>query len=557
MLSKYTNLSSSFLAIFVLMLIASCAKPITSPLYMQFKRVEAFLPTDKEEKAHSMTLNEVVKYQQKIDTIRPEKKQEEKVDDGMKSFALQEVSVVANRPKIKISNIRNGMVTLKFMISVPKIFANKDWRVVLSPKLMNGDKVQDMKPVVLSGENFAKMQEIQYAKFAKFDSAFVDKSKYDSVFFDKEKHTTYMKDLERLYLSEYKIRHKNLIDYIEWRKLMEERYAYFSTIYKGNYKQKLQNKSIDLLYDKYKEDLYEDDTTETSQEYKETIEKLSDSIAIKNLEIGLKDINILPKFRKFYNNNINQYNLEFKNVSEKDSINFAKHSYKEHDIAKNELLYNDRDRYFDNIVSLKKIDNAKMEFKLSPDTALTFLYTEDIPVTEDLAKKLFITMDTRVLAVDKSSWAQKGLDTLSFVVTGLNDLADDSLLEAYKYNEKYYNDYKAGLDRLKVRDYTGALTILRYYPDYNATIALFALGMNDKALELVNKIPQTGKSLYLKSMILARLNQIDEAKNTLKEAVRKESFLGYKADAEPELAKLFEDKEFIIEIQEIADGLDF
>ncbi len=563
MSSKYIKSSILLLALMIIVILNSCSKGITSSdtltssLYMQHKRIEAFLPTDKEEKALSTTINEVVKYQQKIDTIRPEKKKEENTDDEVKSFALQEVSVVADRPKIKISNIRNGMVTLKFMISVPKIFANKDWRVLLSPKLINGDKTHNMKPVVLFGENFAKEQESQYNKFAKFDSTFVDKSKYDSLFFDNKKHTKYMKDLESLYLNEYELEYKNLMDYIQWRKTMEERNAYFNIIYQAKYRQGLHNKALSLLSKKYKEDLFGDDTTNTSQKYKDVLDKLSDSIASKEKYNLIKENNVLPKFKRFYENNITPENIEFKTVSEKDSLNFAKHTYKEKDIVKNELIHNDKDRYFDNMVFLKKIDSAKMEIKLAPDSALTLLYTEDIPVTEDLSKKLFITMDTRVLAIDRSSWAQKGIDTLSFVVTGLNDLADDSLLEAYKYNEKYYNDYKAGLDRLKVRDYTGALTILRYYPDYNATIALFALGMNDKALELVNKIPQTGKSLYLKSMILVRLNQIDEAKNTLKEAVRKESFLGYKADAEPELAKLFEDEKFKTEIQEIADGLDF
>lgn len=534
-----------------------CSKPLTTALFMQSKRVEIYLPTAKEEKNQSSVIAENVTYKQKIDTIKPENNNSENSkQDGIKSLNLQEVVITSNRPKIKISNIRNGKITLNFLMSIPEVFMNDKYRVSVYPKLINGDSVMDMNPIVFIGSEFKKKQDKEYAKIKIEDSLTVAKMKYDSVFFCNKKHSYFMSHLQKRYLRDYYKRYDKMKDYIRWNSIMQERFMHFNALYEGRYNQRNADKALDVLDDIYNAMIAKKDTTKLSLKYKEISSKeYTDSV--KNIYSRKITRDIVPeRFLDIYCEYPSTDSIKNFSTTELDSIKIAKQLYDYVAIAKNEQFNNNREKIIESI-RFKRIDSIKEMINIEPYKSKVIMYSEDVPVTESLSKNLKLVIDTKVMATDLSTWKQKGIDTLSFIVTGLNDLADTTMLEAYKYNQQYYDDYKAGLERLKVRDYTGALTILRFYPDYNASVCLVALGMNDKALELLNKIPETGKSLYLKSIVLVRLNRIDEAKKALEDACRKESFLGYKADIEPELSKLFEDEDFSSKIQNIADGIDF
>lgn len=532
-----------------------CNKPLTSSIFMQSKRVEIYLPTATEEKNNSSIVAENVSFKQKIDTIKPTNVDTANVKDGVKSLKLQEVVVTSNRPKIKISTIRNGHITVNFLVSVPEVFMNDNYRVVLSPKLISGDSLIDMKPFVFVGKNFKKKQDEEQYKLKLGDSLTVDKFKYDSVFFLTNKHAYFMNHLQKRYLRDYYKRYAKMKDYIRWNNIMQERFTYFNAIKEGRFNQRNANRSLDALDDIYNATIAKKDTTKFVLKYK-TISSQEYTDSLRNLYSRKISKDITPsRFADIYSEYPSTDNIKNFSTTERDSVKIAKHMYDYIAIAKNEMFRNNKKRIMDNM-RFTAIDPVKDKVMIEPKKAATVMYSEDIPVTENLAKNLKVVVDTKVLATDLSTWKQNSIDTLSFIVTGMNDLADTTMVEAYKYNQQYYNDYKAGLDRLKVRDYTGALTILRFYPDYNAAVCLVALGTNDKALELLNKIPETGKSLYLKAIVLSRLNKIEEAKSTLENACRKESFLGYKADIEPELAKLFEDEKYKKKIQDIADGIE-
>lgn len=547
----------SIIIISLLISFFGCSKPLTTALFMQSKRVEIYLPTAKEEKGQSSIIAENVTYKQKIDTIKPENKDLENAkQDGIKSLDLKEVVITSNRPKIKVSNIRNGKISLNFLMSIPEVFMNDRYRVAVYPKLINGDSLVDLKPVVFIGKEFQNKQDKELAAFKLEDSITVSKMKYDSVFFYNKKHSYFMTHLQKRYLRDYYKRYDKMKDYIRWNSIMQERFMHFNALYEGRYNQRKADKALDVLDDIYNAMIAKKDTTKLSLKYNEISSKeYTDSV--KNIYARKITRDIVPeRFQDIYCEYPSMDSVRNFSTTELDSVRIAKQLYDYVSIAKNEQFHNNREKIIANM-HFRAIEPVQEIIDIEPKKATVIMYTEDIPVTENLSKNLKVIVETKVMATDLSTWKQKGIDTLSFVVTGLNDLADTTMLEAYKYNQQYYDDYKAGLDRLKVRDYTGALTILRFYPDYNASVCLVALGMNDKALELLNKIPETGKSLYLKSIVLVRLNRIDEAKKALEDACRKESFLGYKADIEPELSKLFDGEDFGRKIQNIADGIDF
>ena len=53
-------------------------------------------------------LSEIVTYSQKIDTLKREKRDDAKPkDDGIKTHTIEAVTVTAERPRVKISTLRN------------------------------------------------------------------------------------------------------------------------------------------------------------------------------------------------------------------------------------------------------------------------------------------------------------------------------------------------------------------------------------------------------------------------------------------------------------------
>lgn len=550
MKSRYISL-----ALFLLGLSACANKFKTADLYLQSSRPMIYLTSEEEDRAKQGMLQERLSYQHKIDTLQPEKSKEEQPEDGkMRSYELEEFVVTSSRPKIKISTIRNGEISLRFLISVPKTFAREDLRLSFYPKLYSGDSLIKLPALVMQGKAFRAAQEKEYAQFKEQEALVVNPSKYDSLYFDKKKHASEMHKLETKYLKAYAWRYHLQKDYDRWRNVMEQRYTIYNAENMGRQEQRYHQKALKLLEKAYDANLRGEDSTQLMAAYKVLMQPEEKKKFLNANMRTITEKNVPSRFRQIFLSQGRMENIDAKTVTEKDSTLFAEHSYDFRAIARNEERIKNMSTYEDLMIGLKKIPNAKEVLPLEEGKDILYTYEEQIKVTPQLAKKLKLTMESDVFATDRSSWRQADLDTLIFVVTGLNDLADPSLAEVYKENPTYYSDYKAGLERLAVRDYEGALTILRYYPDYNAAIGLVGLGMNDKALELLEKLPETGKSLYLKAIVLSRLNRLPEAKTTLRHAVEKESFLGYKAETEPEFAHLMQDEAFREELIALADG---
>ena len=97
-------------------MLASCGEPMTKKLFFQSQRPQVLLPTEKEEQAGRMgQLSEIVTYQQKVDTLKRTNKALDSVqkgDDGIKTFSIKEVTITAERPRVKISTLRKGKVSL-------------------------------------------------------------------------------------------------------------------------------------------------------------------------------------------------------------------------------------------------------------------------------------------------------------------------------------------------------------------------------------------------------------------------------------------------------------
>lgn len=548
-MNKYKYLKYSVAWAATLGLLFSCSAPITKGLFLQSGRAHIYLPTDKEEK--NGVLAEQVSYQTKVDTIKSIKKP---IDELGAGIDLQTLTVVADRPKVKISTIRNGKINLRFLVTLPKQFMDPRWQVVLTPKLINGEEIQPLPPIVLKGREFSHKQQEEHERYSKFESSIVDSAKYDSVFFNRKKVDRHINRLQRSYLNSYLRDFRKQKAYDRWLRIFQERQMYFNARKTGNYEALINRKALSTLMKSYHMDLYGEDSTGMMRAFSEKYDQKHREKYLESKLIEIKREQVPLAFQTHFERQLTMDSLKNRSVTEKDSIRLAKHTYDFKAIARNESKRKFKDTYRKHIIHFPMIEGANVEDSIKQGRDYVHMYSQDIEVTENLARRLKLVLDTRVTAIDQTSWGQSGIDTLSFIVSGLNDLVDNTLIE--RLSEEQKKDYEQGLKRLAVRDYRGAVEILRFFPDYNSALCLTALGHNDQALKLIEQLTPTGKIEYLRAIIYARRGDWDSAQNSLISAAKLESVLAFKVDVDPEFTKLLEQYPNLTnELIEIADGL--
>jgi tetratricopeptide (TPR) repeat protein len=84
--------------------------------------------------------------------------------------------------------------------------------------------------------------------------------------------------------------------------------------------------------------------------------------------------------------------------------------------------------------------------------------------------------------------------------------------------ETYREDYAEGIRLLREKEYMEALELLAKYADYNTALALVCLGYNDKAEEVLDALPESGRNEYLLAIVKARTERKNEAVKHLQKA---------------------------------------
>ena len=554
------RLTTSLTGLAALLFLGACSKPLTHKLYYQTGRPQALLPTDKEEQAgRAGQLSEIVTYQQRIDTLRKKSSSEAaapKKDDGVKTISLQGVTITAERPKVKISTLRKGMINLTFLVKVPAAFMDDRYQVVLSPTLNAGDTTFKLPPMVLKGKLFAAAQQKELDKVKAFDESIVDSAKYDSAYFKPAKYRRFMRRLQRSYYKANQREIKSFLSYDRWRSITEQRYLRSNAQSKGAYDTRYHDASLRMLRNAYNAYLAGRDSAAVHTRFNEyyTPEREAKILGLK--ERSIQPWNTPRRYRSFVERGWTIDSIQVKTLQERDPLDIAVHTYDFKKIAHNESRRKHQAVYHRNILHFPLIPDAHITEEIKPDQDFVYLYSRDIEVTPKMQRRLRVLMESRVTALDRSIWAQRGLDTLSFVISGINDLVDASLIERWSDKPEAAIEYKQGLERMAARDYKAALEIFRKYPDYNAAVAFAGMGDDERALIVLNQLNSTGKVNYLKALCLARSGKVDEAKKSLREAVKLESFLLYKAQSDSVFAPLFADKSYAKELEALSEDLD-
>ena len=99
-------------------------------------------------------------------------------------------------------------------------------------------------------------------------------------------------------------------------------------------------------------------------------------------------------------------------------------------------------------------------------------------------------------------------------------------------------EYMAGVQAIRDRDYETAIQILRPYQDYNAAVAFCAMDYNASALQILEELPETDQVNYLLAVIYSRQGKDKEAVERYLKACRQTPSYWHRGNLDPEISAL-------------------
>jgi len=99
-------------------------------------------------------------------------------------------------------------------------------------------------------------------------------------------------------------------------------------------------------------------------------------------------------------------------------------------------------------------------------------------------------------------------------------------------------DYMAGVQAIRDRDYETAIQLLRPYKDYNSAVAFCAMDYNASALQILEALPETDQVHYLLAVIYSRQGRDEEAVEHYLKACRITPAYIHRGNLDPEISEL-------------------
>lgn len=530
-----------FLKIFILIgvlpiIVYSCytqrSTMMTERLFMQYKRVNITYPAD--QLNGGGVLSEQVTYTNRPDVNSLTQTAD---DDGRldtnKVYNLSEVTVES---RMRFTSVREGHVNVDFVIRVPKELISHDYRMQLTPELIYGDTTILLEHVVLLGKNFIEKQEKDYQNYDEYLETIIPEDDYSEKFLNKKGISEDMRRRQDLYWELYTKEHQRVAGYWAWHDRTQARYNFFNSRREIRYRDMYHKFQREADYAAIVKMTQRLDTAGTSKAYNERFEKRikRDPYFKINREIVAKTVP--RKYRDIFQSGTRPTAVQNFAVTELDSIKIATHRYFFDEIILNEMKDSLRDEVFQKIVPYPHTENVRYSITLNEPQDFTYLYTQEYPMQPGV-KSMQVHLKGRIDAIDNTGYTLPRTDTLSYLISSLEELADSVLLKQNNID----GEYREGFRLLTRRDYVGAMKILGDYNDYNMALSLACQGYNQQAYALLRRQPQTALVHYLNAIVSSRLSLKTEAVASLEKACELDTSLIYRCMRDTEIKKLISD----------------
>lgn len=403
---------------------------MTRKLFMQSKRATIDLPRTGGIKGPggTMTVSEEVTFTNADNYFEPGSKYSGRNKGAVDLSKDQELGEVVVTARSRFTPERNGKVNIDFVVNVPRELLSDVWRLTLSPEVLADDSVIALPEIVLKGKDFLEKQLQDYDNYQMFLNTLVDKSKYDSMFLDKRGIEEDIRNRQGFYWDLYHKEYQTQVNYEEWKFRNEDKMAY-ETAKKIGRRAELKNQYLRQAFEEINRlQVQGKDTTGVYNKYMARYEKEAQKLPKEWFRPELEEKAIPTKYREIHETGRTLDDLKNHAVTEKDSANIAKYRYEFEKIALNEAAVQRKEDIFKELVRFPLEDKSRLRVDsiADPDKNFTFLYKQDYPVTAGI-KSLRVTMKGKVQAIDYSSYTLPTIDTLSYFISSLVQLADPSL----------------------------------------------------------------------------------------------------------------------------------
>lgn len=377
--------------------------------------------------------------------------------DTSKVYKLSEVVI---KVKSHFAPERDGKVNLDFNIIAPVDILDPNWRLVLVPKLIDGDSICRLDTVVLVGEGFKDKQIGDYEAYEDFLSTIVDPSAYDSLFVNWKSLYKEIHQVQRRNFDDYRNQYDLIRGYENWKKMNEMEFLsmealamrhkkhmyskYWRKAENQVTKNKEKGKVSDGIHEKYDEKYKKD--------YADFLKKMFslhwlDSVDVDlNLHVQkdsiLKRSHVPRRYREIHKKRLTLGDIQAKAFTAEDSAKIAKHHYLIDEIVLNELNMNRKDDIFKEIVEFpyrSSQTGLKIDTVITAEDEIIYHYRQPWSVRPGM-KNLKIVLESRAEAIDRSIFAFPSSDTLTYFIASLSQLADESLITERKKLHKFLFD---------------------------------------------------------------------------------------------------------------------
>lgn len=514
--------------------------PLVKNLFLTTERVEIYHPED--ENGTNNRLSESVESK-----ISEEYESESTIHtdtDSVRMIDLKEVSVTADKIRIKRITDEKGWLNLFFEIKAPAVLLDSTWKLTVTPEILLKDTTRSLPPLILKGYAFKAHQEKQYEAFQAFLDSIVPQEKYTSLFLDKKKITEDITLRRWLLYKSYNREINRRYAYTQWKKKKQQKTALAK---QKNWKdrelllQDFKREEAEVIFETL---LSGRDTARIATAY-----ALKKEQALKKIKepAELSEKDVPKKYRKYYLNEVSTMNMDNQTLSYADSVGIALNRFKWDKIAVNEYNKENADLIKQGLITLPYADSSIITMTVNANEDFKYMYHYRIPLIEGL-RKFDVCLNSMVVAMDETSFKVAPSDTLTFVIASIAELCDRSLIHSTNDSTLY----KQGIDALESRYYAQAATLLESFKDYNYALALACDGNSEKAELILSQLPQSANVLYLRSILNTRLKNYQSASEFLISAIKIRPQLANRTSSDPEITHLYE---VARNLQDIIDDL--
>lgn len=369
--------------------------------------------------------------------------------DTSKVYKISEVVV---KVKSHFTSERDGKVNLDFRIIAPVDVLDPNWRLVLAPKLIDGDSVCMLDTVVLVGEGFRDKQISDYEAYDEFLSTILDPEAYDSLFVNwKSLYKEIDKEQRRNYIA-YRNQYDLIRKYEGWKKMNEMEFLSMEALalrhkkhMYSRYRRKAETETLKAkekgkdpegIHQKYEEKFKKDYTSFLKNKFSlHWLDTVSVDLNIYSQKDSiLKRSHIPRKFKDIHASGLTLGDIQAKAFTPEDSVRIAKHHYLVDEIVLNELNMVRKDDVFKEIVEFPYYGDAqgiRADSLITAEDGIIYHYSQPWSVKPGM-KNLKIVLESKAEAVDRSVFTFAPSDTLTFYITSLSQLVDESLVTERK-----------------------------------------------------------------------------------------------------------------------------